>query len=121
MTGDLAGAVAQFREVVAEADAAHDVLWRFTGLFMQAVMLAYHGDASAARAAANAAIEAAAELGGFYPGLGYVALTVATLAAATLPRRTMRSRRAGTTSVSSPRWRQSGPLTWPRPRWRAAI
>ena len=71
MTGDLAGAVAQLREVVAEADAAHDVIWRCCGLFMQAVMLAYHGDPSAARDAANAAIEAAAELGGFYPGLAY--------------------------------------------------
>ena len=28
MQGDLAGAAAQFREVVAEAEAAHDVLWR---------------------------------------------------------------------------------------------
>ena len=28
MQGDLAGAVAQFREVVAEAEAAHDVFWR---------------------------------------------------------------------------------------------
>ena len=44
-------------------------------------MLAYHGDPSAARAAANAAIEAAAELGGFFPGLAYGALAVATLAA----------------------------------------
>ena len=44
-------------------------------------MLTYHGDPSAARAAANAAIEAAAELGGFYPGLAYGALAVATLAA----------------------------------------
>ena len=44
-------------------------------------MLAYYGDVSAARAAANAAIEAAAELGGFYPGLAYAGLTVAALAA----------------------------------------
>ncbi len=57
MSGDLAGAVAQLREVVAEADAAHDVFWRFNGLFVQAHALAYHGDLSAARAAANAAIE----------------------------------------------------------------
>jgi predicted ATPase/class 3 adenylate cyclase/DNA-binding CsgD family transcriptional regulator len=81
MTGDLAGAVAQLREVVAEADAAHDVIWRCSALFMQAFMLAYHGDLSAARAAANSAVEAAAELGGFYPGLAYAGLAVATLAA----------------------------------------
>jgi predicted ATPase/class 3 adenylate cyclase/DNA-binding CsgD family transcriptional regulator len=81
MTGDPVGAVAQLREVVVEADAAHDVLWRCSALFMQAVMLAYHGDLSAARAAANSAVEAAAELGGFYPGLAYGGLAVATLAA----------------------------------------
>ena len=80
VSGDPVGAVAQLREVVTEADAAHDALWGCCALFMQAVMLAYHGDPSA-RDAANAAIEAAAELGGFYPGLAYGALAVATLAA----------------------------------------
>ena len=49
MPGDLAGAVAQLREVIAEAEAAHDVFWRCCALFMQAFMLAYHGDPSAAR------------------------------------------------------------------------
>ena len=95
--------------MIAEADAAHDVLWGCCALFMQAVMLAYHGDPSAARDAANAAIEAAAELGGFFPGLAYAGVGCRD------PRRgrrcrggRMRSRRAGTTSVSSPRWRQSG-------------
>jgi predicted ATPase/class 3 adenylate cyclase/DNA-binding CsgD family transcriptional regulator len=77
MTGDPAGAVAQLREVVAEADA----FWGCCALFMQALMLAYHGDPSAARDAANAAVEVAAELGGFFPGLAYAGLTVATLAA----------------------------------------
>jgi DNA-binding CsgD family transcriptional regulator len=81
MTGDLVGEVAQLREVVAEADAAHDMIWRFLGLFMQAVPLAYHGDLSAARAAATAAIEGAADFGGFYPGLAYGALAVVALAA----------------------------------------
>ena len=81
MTGDLVGAVAQLREVIAEADAAHDVYWGCCALFMQAFMLAYHGDPSAARETANSAVEAAAELGGFFPGLAYAGLTVATLAA----------------------------------------
>ena len=81
MTGDLAGAVAQLREVIAEADAAHDGYWRCCALFMQAFMLAYHGDLNAARQAANSAVEAAAELGEFFPGLAYAGLTVATLAA----------------------------------------
>ena len=48
---------------------------------MQALMLAYQGDPSAARDAANAAVEVAAELGGFFPGLAYAGLTAATLAA----------------------------------------
>jgi predicted ATPase/class 3 adenylate cyclase/DNA-binding CsgD family transcriptional regulator len=81
MTGDIDGAVAQLCEVVAEADAAHDGYWRCCALFMQAFMLAYHGDPSAARDAANSAVEAAAELGGFFPGLAYAGLTIATLAA----------------------------------------
>ena len=80
-SGDLAGAVAQLREVVAEADAAHDVFWRFNGLFAHAHALAWHGDVSAARAAANAAIERAAELSAWHEGQGYVALAAAALAA----------------------------------------
>jgi predicted ATPase/class 3 adenylate cyclase/DNA-binding CsgD family transcriptional regulator len=81
MTGDFVGAVAQLREVVAEADAAHDLVWKSTALFGQAVMLALLGDLSAAREAGNSAIEAAAELGGFYPGLTYAGLIAATVAA----------------------------------------
>jgi DNA-binding CsgD family transcriptional regulator len=48
---------------------------------MQALMLAYHGDPSAARDAADAAVEVATELEGYFLGLAYVGLTVATLAA----------------------------------------
>jgi DNA-binding CsgD family transcriptional regulator len=44
-------------------------------------MLAYHGDPSAARESANSAVVAAAEVGGFFPGLAYTGLTIATLAA----------------------------------------
>jgi DNA-binding CsgD family transcriptional regulator len=81
MTGDAAGAVAQLGEVIAETHAAHDVYWGCCALFMQALLLAYHGDPSAARESANSAVEAAAELGGFFPGLAYAGLTIATLAA----------------------------------------
>jgi hypothetical protein len=31
------------REVIADADAAHDVVWVCSALFMQALMLAFHG------------------------------------------------------------------------------
>src|SRR6478672_11961291 len=44
-------------------------------------MLAYHGDLNAARQTASTGVEAAAELGEFFPGLAYAGLTVATLAA----------------------------------------
>ena len=81
MTGDLVGAIAQLGEVIAEADPTHDTIWGCAALCMQALALAYHGDPSAARAAANAAIEAAAELGGFYPGSACVGLIAATVAA----------------------------------------
>jgi predicted ATPase/class 3 adenylate cyclase/DNA-binding CsgD family transcriptional regulator len=79
--GELAGAVAQFREVAAEAEAAHDQICRADSLAYQGVALAYQGDTAAARAAAGAAIEAAAELGGLKAGSGYFALAAAALAA----------------------------------------
>jgi predicted ATPase/class 3 adenylate cyclase/DNA-binding CsgD family transcriptional regulator len=80
MEGDLAAAVAQFGTVVAEAEAAHDVIWRVAGLQGMGYALAYQGEASAASAAADAALEAAAEFGEFLLGLGYSALTTAALA-----------------------------------------
>ncbi|MGA8329143.1 MAG: LuxR C-terminal-related transcriptional regulator [Mycobacterium sp.] len=79
--GDPAGAAAQFREVAAEAEAAHDVFYTAYGLAGQGVALAYQGETGAARAAADAAVEAAAELGGLAAGLAYTALATAALAA----------------------------------------
>jgi predicted ATPase/DNA-binding CsgD family transcriptional regulator len=79
--GDLAGAAAQFGELVAEAKAAHDVLLEVNSLAGQGIVLACQGDTVAARAAADAAIEAAAELGGIYAAMGYAALASAALAA----------------------------------------
>jgi DNA-binding CsgD family transcriptional regulator len=79
--GDLAGAAAQFAELVAEAQAAHDGVIEANSLLNQGLVLAYQGDTGAARAAADAAVEAAAELGGSPAGLGYLALATAALAA----------------------------------------
>jgi predicted ATPase/class 3 adenylate cyclase/DNA-binding CsgD family transcriptional regulator len=79
--GDLVGASAQFGELVAEAQAAHDVLIAVQSLAGQGQVLAFQGDTAAARAAANAAIEAAAEMGGFYAAMGYATLASAALAA----------------------------------------
>jgi predicted ATPase/class 3 adenylate cyclase/DNA-binding CsgD family transcriptional regulator len=81
MQADLSGAIAQFRELVAEAEADHDEMLRVTILFILPHVLAYHGDANGARAAADAAIEAAADLGGLYVGASYMALIVVALAA----------------------------------------
>jgi DNA-binding NarL/FixJ family response regulator len=78
---DIAGAVAEFRDLVAESEAAHDEAWRTGSLISLGHLLAYAGDASAARAAAVAAVEATADLGEFNQGFAYAALAVATLAA----------------------------------------
>ena len=79
--GELAAAVAQFAELVAEARAAHDVFEEAGGLAYQGIALAYRGDFAAAQAAADGAIEAAAELGGLRAGVAYWALALAALAA----------------------------------------
>ena len=69
--GDLAGAVAQFAAVADEAEAAHDEIWRVDSLVGLGIALAYQGDTAAARAAADAAVEATAELGGLKAGAAY--------------------------------------------------
>jgi predicted ATPase/class 3 adenylate cyclase/DNA-binding CsgD family transcriptional regulator len=79
--GDLAGAAAQFAELVAEAHEAHDGFHEAISLATQGFALAYQGDTGAARASADAAIQAAAELGGLGAGLGYRVLVFAALAA----------------------------------------
>jgi predicted ATPase/class 3 adenylate cyclase/DNA-binding CsgD family transcriptional regulator len=79
--GDLARAAAQFSEVTAEADAAHDGFYKTQGLANQGMVHAYGGDPVAARAAADAAVETANEVGGTAAGLGYLALGIAALAA----------------------------------------
>src|SRR5277367_6252041 len=79
--GDLAGAVAQFRAVVAEAEAAHDGLFHALSLAHQGTALAWQGDPGAARAAAEASLESAPEFGGLVASVGYFALANAALAA----------------------------------------
>jgi predicted ATPase/class 3 adenylate cyclase/DNA-binding CsgD family transcriptional regulator len=79
--GDLAGAVAQFAAVADEAEAAHDEIWRVDSLVGLGIALAYQGDYAAARAAADAAVEATAELGGLKAAAAYHVLAVAALAA----------------------------------------
>jgi DNA-binding CsgD family transcriptional regulator len=75
--GDLAGVVAQFGELVAETEAAHDVISRVSSLGGQAYVLARQGDTTAARAVADAALEVAAEIGGLSAGLAYAVSALA--------------------------------------------
>ena len=79
--GDLAWAAAQTSQLLADARAAHDGLMELQSFGGQGVVLAFLGEASAARAAADAAIEAAAEVGGGYAAYGYAALAFAAMAA----------------------------------------
>jgi predicted ATPase/class 3 adenylate cyclase/DNA-binding CsgD family transcriptional regulator len=79
--GDLSGSEAELRELIADADAAGDPLSRFNGLMTQSFALGWQGKTTAARAAAEAAIESAAELGVVIEGQGYLTLGAAHLAA----------------------------------------
>lgn len=78
--GDLAGAGAPFREVVAEATAEHDPMFRVYGLLMVSYVQAYQGDGGGARASVGAALEACAELVESYEPACYAGVAVACLA-----------------------------------------
>lgn len=60
----MTGAAARYRELIAEAAAAHDLLYTVCNLVSLGHALAHHGDPTGGRAAADAGLEAAAELGG---------------------------------------------------------
>ena len=79
--GDLTGAIALLRDVVAEAEADHDGISRVTALLILPQALAYRGDVSAALVAAEGAIESAAELGDVFIGAIYIQMMIAHLAA----------------------------------------
>ena len=69
------------REVIAEAEADHDIVSLVAALSCLPHVLAYQGEATAARAAAKAAIESAAELGDVYVGGSHMASMLVHLAA----------------------------------------
>ena len=79
--GDLAGAVAQFGAVAAEAAAAHDGHLEAASLAHQGTALAWQGDTGAAKAAADASLKSGSEFGGVLAGFVYGALAFAALAA----------------------------------------
>jgi DNA-binding CsgD family transcriptional regulator len=80
-SGDLAAAVAEFTAVANEAEAAHDEVWRADSLALRGMALAFQGEVASARADADAAVEATAELGGIKVAAAYHSLTIAALAA----------------------------------------
>src|SRR5262249_16598038 len=58
MQGEVVGAIAQFRDALAEIEAAHALQVKPTVLHGLAAALAHHGDTDAGRAAAEACLEA---------------------------------------------------------------
>ncbi len=81
-TGELQTAAAQLREVLAEAEEAHDLNSQFSSLHALILVMAYQGDELGCRAVAEAALDLAPELGGFYPGVCQGAIAAASLAVA---------------------------------------
>jgi predicted ATPase/class 3 adenylate cyclase len=77
---DFAGAIARYDEVIADADAAHDVLLRLYARMLKGYALAYQGDADGGRSCADAVVADAAELGDFFKGLGYGIVALSCLA-----------------------------------------
>jgi len=82
--GDLAGALAQFDELVAEAEAAHDEIWRRYCLTARSVVLASQGQVDAARADAEASLAGDPPLDGMFAINGRAAVGEAALAAGDL-------------------------------------
>jgi predicted ATPase/DNA-binding SARP family transcriptional activator len=85
MHGELGGAVAQLGDVLTEADAAHDAMGMVLALMGLGYALAYQGDTGTARAAADAAIVAAAEVGGLAESAACATLAIAAIAAGDVP------------------------------------
>ncbi len=81
ISGDLAASAALQGKVAAEAEAAHDEMWRVSSLGGQSLVLAHQGKSAAARAAAEAMLDGGAGLGGRYEALGHMASGFAACAA----------------------------------------
>jgi predicted ATPase/class 3 adenylate cyclase/DNA-binding CsgD family transcriptional regulator len=83
--GDLCGAAAQFSGVLAESEEAHDVMGVMLGRMGLGYALAYQGDTSAARLAADASVSAAAKVGGLAQSAACTSLAIAAIAAGDVP------------------------------------
>jgi predicted ATPase/class 3 adenylate cyclase/DNA-binding CsgD family transcriptional regulator len=100
--GDLAAAAAQFAAVADAAETADVEFIRADSRAMHGWVLAFQGDTGAARAATDAAVETAAELGGLLAGLAYWALAAAALAAGDLETALDATEAAGQHTSTSP-------------------
>jgi ATP/maltotriose-dependent transcriptional regulator MalT len=81
ITGDLAGALAQFREVAAEAKADHHALWWVVGAHFEGQVLAHQGETGEAVAVSNAAMATTAEMGELHLGAATALRAITALAA----------------------------------------
>jgi DNA-binding CsgD family transcriptional regulator len=85
LNADLVKAAAHGREVATEAHAAHDPMFSAQSLSLLGVTLAYQGDTTGARAAAEASVEAATDLTAPQRGASLGALVHTLLAAGDVP------------------------------------
>ena len=81
MAADVSGAIAQFREVLAESEAARALFMEPACLHGLGSALAWAGQIDEARVAAHAAIAAETDVGGSMQGIGHSALAMVELAA----------------------------------------
>lgn len=85
MQGDLAGEIARCREMIAEADAAGDLVNRFLGLDNLALASVFRGEISQAQDAVNALVETGAQLSDVHEGVAHMASGLAALARGDVP------------------------------------
>jgi hypothetical protein len=78
--GDVVGAEAQLRELMAEADATHALIWQVNARSGLCHVLAHRGQADEGRAVALEALDGAAEIGRYMEGVVCSALAFAALA-----------------------------------------
>jgi predicted ATPase/class 3 adenylate cyclase/DNA-binding CsgD family transcriptional regulator len=78
--GDVAGAEAQWRELMAESDAAHALIWQVSARASLCHVLAGSGRPDEGRALALEALDGAAQIGRYMEGVVYSALAFAALA-----------------------------------------
>jgi predicted ATPase/class 3 adenylate cyclase/DNA-binding CsgD family transcriptional regulator len=99
MKGELAKAVDQFDAVTADADAAHDVLFRWGARLSLSLVLSFQGEVEAAAAAAASSLAAASDLWPYNEGFSHAVLATAALAAGDVAAATVATEAAQRLSV----------------------